>query len=357
MQYTHTTQTPTSDAVDTIVGNIEQFTADKSLDTIHAAMAYVSVAGVRRLLDVLHNRAITESRWLIGTDDAITQPGAIELCRDLTHSTVRVASFEEESLRFHAKVLLMTSSSADDKGLMMVGSANLTHHGLEGNAESVVFLHAESAADVAELTARWNDIWSLGRSLTTAELRRYARRYEKNKAVRKKLVRATRAKKPSKPRKVKQVLVSDKAELDPSLANTCWIECGYITAMGRELELKAEQGLFFGLNPRGEKPRRFDFTLSNGKTAQLRLKFQGNAMWRLQLTTEVPEVARGLRPRMPDGTLGRSPWVAIVERSRKRGKFTLRFVKLRSREYKELRRRSQDVGTVGRTSAREYGWL
>ncbi|MFN2351777.1 MAG: hypothetical protein ABR497_07510, partial [Kiritimatiellia bacterium] len=94
MQYTHTTQTPASDAVDTIVGNIEQFTADKSLDTIHAAMAYVSVAGVRRLLDVLHNRAITESRWLIGTDDAITQPGAIELCRDLTHSTVRVASFE-----------------------------------------------------------------------------------------------------------------------------------------------------------------------------------------------------------------------------------------------------------------------
>lgn len=251
----------------------------------------------------------------------------------------------------------MTSSSASDKGVMMVGSANLTRCALEGNAESVVFLHAESPADVQELIARWNDIWSLGRSITADELRLYASRYIKNKAIRKKLVRAPRAKKPSKPRKVKQVLVSDKAELDPSLANTCWIECGYITAMGREIELKAEQGLFFGLNPRGEKPRRFDFRLSNGKITQLRLKFQGNAMWRLQLTTEVPEVARGLRPRMADGKLGRSPWAAIVERSKKKGQFTLRFVKLRSREYRDLKRRSQAVGTVGRTSAREYGWL
>jgi HKD family nuclease len=357
MQYTHTTQTPRSDAVDTIVGNIEQFTEDKSLDTIHAAMAYMSVAGVRRLLDVLHDREITQCRWLIGTDDAITQPGAIELCRDLPHSTVRLASFEEEYLRFHPKVLLMTSSLDADKALMMVGSANLTRHGLEGNAESVVFLHAESPTDVLDLISRWNDIWSIGRSLTTAELRRYARRYEKNKAVRKKLVRAPAAKKPSKPRKVKPVLGSDKAELDPSLANTCWIECGKNTAQGRELEIKAEQGLFFGLNPKGETPRHFGFRLSNGQTTQLRLKFQGNDMWRLQLTTAVPEVERGLRPRMANGKLGRSPWVAIIERTNKKGEFRLKFVKARSLKYRDLKKRSQAVGTVGRTSAREYGWL
>jgi len=300
---------------------------------------------------------IVSSAWLLGVDDAITQPGAIELCQDLESSSVRIASFEEVSLRFHPKVLLMTSSSSPEKGLMMVGSANLTNHALQGNAESVVFLHAESDSDVQELIARWDDIWTLGRTMTAAELKRYASRYEKNKEIRKKLVRTQKVKKPGKPRKIKPVLSSDKAELDPSLARTCWIECGYNTAMGRELELKAEQGLFFGLNPKGEAPRRFDFRLSNGETARLRLKFQGNAMWRLQLTTEVPEVARGLRPRMADGTLGRSPWVAVVARTRKRGSFTLRFVRLSSREYRDLRKRSQSVGTVGRTSAREYGWL
>lgn len=58
MQYTHTTQTPTSDAVDTIVGNIEQFIADKSLDTVHAAMAYVE------LVPEVHNFEAAQTRIL-----------------------------------------------------------------------------------------------------------------------------------------------------------------------------------------------------------------------------------------------------------------------------------------------------
>ena len=356
MKYTHVTQTPQSDGLDTIVGCIEQFAATRTLDTVRVAMAYVSVAGVRKLLDVLHDRNLASCQWLIGIDDAITQPGAIELCRDLTDSCVRVASFEELSLRFHPKVLFLTSSSVRNGGLMMVGSANLTHHGLERNAESVVFLHAETPADVLDLTVNWEELWGLGKKMTDADLTRYEARYKKNKAIRKKLVRSHKPLKKERPSKVKPVLASDIAELDPSLARTCWIECGYITAMGRELELKAEQGLFFGLKPRGEAPRSFEFGLSNGKTSKLRMKFQGNAMWRLQFTNEVPEVASGLRPVKSDRKLGRSPWVAVIQRAKKPSTFTLRFVRLNSTAFRKLRNRSHAVGAVGKTSAREYGW-
>ena len=48
----------------------------------------------------------------------------------------------------------------------------------------------------------------------------------------------------------------------------------------------------------------------------MNFKYQeGNAMWRLQMRNEVPEVRRGLRP-LVDGTLGRSHYVAIFERTR-----------------------------------------
>ena len=355
MKYSHLTQTPTSDDLSTVVAHIEQLASDKKLDSIHVAMAYVSVAGVRDLLGVLHDRQLGQSRWLIGIDDAVSQPGAIELCRDLKHSAVRVASFEEIALRFHPKALLMTSSSAPAIGFMMVGSANLTHHGLSRNAESVVFLHAESVADVSELVSKWDELWKLGRRMDDKELQAYRARYNKNKAIRGKFARSGKRTKTT-PKKAKPVLASDKAEMDPSLAKTCWIECGFITAMGRELEIKAEQGLFFGLNPRGEAPRIFAFELSDGNTAQLRMKYQGNAMWRLQLTNQVPEVSRGLRPMKPDGKLGRSPWVAVIRRRKKTGTFRLRFIRLRSVAFNELKRRSKSVGAVGKTTAREYGW-
>ena len=152
------------------------------------------------------------------------------------------------------------------------------------------------------------------------------------------------------------ILASDDAELDPAQATICWIECGYITAMGREIELKAEQGLFFGLNPAGEEPRVFNFLVSSGVTTSLRLKFQANHMWRLQLNSEVPEVAAGLRPRMPDGTLGRSSYVAVFERTDDGSVFRLRFIGLSSIEFAKLARKSRQLGTLGQTSARQYGW-
>lgn len=78
-------------------------------------------------------------------------------------------------------------------------------------------------------------------------------------------------------------------------------------------------------------------------------------MWRLQMNNEVPEVARGLRPRdKRTGKLGRSPYVAVFDRGDDRRTYFLRFIRDDSAEYSELRRRS--VKSSGRTSSRRYGW-
>lgn len=321
---------------------------------LDVAMAYVTVAGIRDALGFLPGTP-EQSRWVLGLDDGVTQPGAIDLCTSWAHATVHVAALADTNRRFHPKILYLHTPRVAD-AFMVIGSANLTRLALCGNAESIVILRAENVEDRRELDRLWNEAWLLGHPPTEEELADYKDEYLAASRSRRRLTR--RRLKPRAPttRRTTVVLESDAAEIDPSRASTCWIECGNVTAMGRELEFKAEQGLFFGLDPRGEPPRTLQFTVSDGSLIDLRLKYQENHMWRLQMTRKVPEVDRGLRPRNADGSLGRSPWVAVFGRTDAIRTFDLRFVRLNGQEHLRLRRLSHEQGTCGSTTAREYGW-
>ena len=152
------------------------------------------------------------------------------------------------------------------------------------------------------------------------------------------------------------VLESDRAEISPDTARFCWIELGKNTAMGRELEFKAEQARYFGLSPRGGAAELKSFLVSSGTSTKLRLKYQANNMWRLQFTRDVPEFVAGLRPTNRDGKLGRSPYAAVFRRISGNDEFKLSFVRANSDKYLSIRSRSKSIGTLGRTTAREYGW-
>ena len=96
--------------------------------------------------------------------------------------------------------------------------------------------------------------------------------------------------------------------------------------------------------------------MSSGLIVQLRMKYQENHMWRLQLTKEIPEVAVGLRPLLADGKLGRSPYVAVFDRMPQKNTYKMFFVRLNSPAFKKIRSDSKAYGTSGKTSARQYGW-
>ena len=324
---------------------------------VYAAMAYVTIAGIRDVLGILKKPPVN-TRWVIGLDDAVTQPGAIELCQSLPKSQVRVASFEHEHRRFHPKVLYLSNGAKSSQAFMMLGSSNLTKAALCGNAESVIILHSDTPDEKAELDTLWRTAWRLGRGFSASELDSYRQKYELSMKHRRQARKArTKTRRSARKRAVRLVLGDDHAEVDPSTATTCWIECGNVTAMGRELEFKAEQGLFFGLNPHGEDPKHLNYVVSDATTVRLRMKYQGNHMWRLQMNSNVPEVAKGLRPIRANGKLGRSPWVAVFKRVKRKGTYNLSFVRLKSKEYKKLRQRSIATGTHGSTTAREYGWF
>ena len=339
---------------DSVQAAVTDCVVSGKFDCARVAVAYATVSGARSLLEAFDNCGLQKSQWLLGLDDSVTQPGVIELLRSLHHSTVRIASFEKSGRRFHPKFYAFTRIAKPSAFSAMIGSVNLTANAFHGNGEAAVLLECKSKQDKDAVNSAWDRLWTQGYEPSVADLQAYSEIYKNRRGLHRKLGQIANPNPP--PYKTLPVLTSDKAEVDPSVAKICWIECGKVTAMGRELEFKAEQGLFFGLDPGGGEPVVIPFLTSDGSTVTLRMKYQKNHMWRLQMTVSVPEVRDGLRPRGQDGKLGRSPYVAVFERTPGNQAVRIRFLELNSKKFAALRKRTIRSGTLGRTTTREYGW-
>ena len=345
-------QPPNAKKTATVEAAITRIASSKSWDSISVAVAYSSVSGVRRFYEIVRrNHSNVAFKWLLGLDDFITQPGAIEFCSTLPNSELRVTGSLGQNSRFHPKIYIFSATEKEKYSRALIGSANLTAAALSYNCEAVAEVEAEASADIAATEAVFASAWTLGSPLTSALFEDYSKKYQKYRKTRGFFLRAE----PKEKKEKREILHSDAAEIDPSVANLCWIEVGKNTAMGRELEFKAEQALFFGLKPSGGSPEMRKFGVSDGEEVSLRLKYQGNAMWRLQMTREIPEVAVGLRP-VRNGKLGRSPFVAVFERNANNDVINLTFVRSDSKDFSKIRSESLKLGTIGTTSAREYGW-
>jgi HKD family nuclease len=345
-------QLPSPPKKDTIGKSIEILSSSQSWGRMSVAVAYSSLAGVASLCDIVRAENPDVSfRWLLGLDDYVTQPAAIEFCCSVSNTDVRLYRSTKAKTRFHPKIFLFDTLGNNAASSMIVGSANLTFAALNKNCEAIAILDAQNPADTAIMRSRYELLWNLGAKPTKSILDEYRKQFAKFRKSRAFLLETdTKQEKYSGP-----ILQSDAALINPGSASVCWIEVGKNTALGRELEVKGEQARFFGLEPTGGNAEFRNFLVSNGETVPLRLKYQGNAMWRLQLRADVPEVAAGLRPVIPGG-LGRSPYVAVFKRTNTKKLFTLTFPRRDSMEFNEIRKRSGKSGTIGSTSAREYGW-
>lgn len=318
--------------------------------------AYASVAGVRKLhtavTSVCPNAAF---RWLIGLDDCFTQPSALRLCMTLHNSQLKVVTLAAFKARFHPKLYFLDGRPNPPLGSMLVGSSNLTVKAFTTNCEAAAILEASTPTDAARLRSAFNTIWASGKDYTPQLEASYSKSFQAKasrdgESPEKEGVGAETGTK-------REVLASDAAAIDPSQATTCWIEVGKTaTPAGRELEFKAEQALFFGLNPTGGEKQARRFRVSDGKKVDLNLSYRNNAMWRLDMTVDVPEVKKGLLPKV-NGKPSRSPFVAVIRRIGTKGIFDLTFVRLKSAAHRFLRQKSIDAETLGSTTAREYGWF
>jgi|GEM_PF-2431764 len=337
-----------------VKGLLKEVRESGERDTLGVAVAYATVPGVREMLEyIVQNELPTKSYWLFGLDDWITHPDAIELVMRVNGARVKVANGSSRGGKFHPKLYWFSGSGAPSA--LVLGSANLTRHGLSENVEVVTALVADGKSESVTLDAIWADAWKLGKPVTPKVLKDYRREFVWAREARKKaglLANQNAIGSVAGKSRKRVVLESDAASVDPSLASTCWIEVGNITGFGADqLEIKAEQALFFGLPSNGGLDRDVNVRLCLGGTVSIRVQYFGNHMWRFWLPQEIPEVAdKGLRP---GGK--RSPYVAVFKRAG--SAYTLYFVKLGTVEFRKLRRETEQAGTLGRTTAREYGWV
>lgn len=162
---------------------IKAHVREASFDRAEVAAAYVTLQGVRALETVLGAKPV-QSRWIVGLDDAISQPEAIEYLGALAGADLRVAKLSPNR-RFHPKVYRFWQSDAPGRCLLVVGSGNLTERGLHVNAEGAVLLSAETAGDVSRCEEMFDELWKVGGPISAGELTAYAERYKKAKQSRK----------------------------------------------------------------------------------------------------------------------------------------------------------------------------
>jgi HKD family nuclease len=331
----------------TVAGELDRLMGIDRYERIGLAVAYATVSGLRVLIELLDKRrSVTASKWLFGLDDCFTQPAAITLAASLPGADVRVARMQVTDGRFHPKVLFL--SSPDSAVTLIVGSPNLTRDALLHNVEAVAISRATRRPEARMLLRAWRDTWSVGHTPTSTELDRYQEEFNSVSEARSRLERE-RSITPETPGG--EILSRDSAMVDPALATVCWIEVGNITGFKQEqLEIKAEQALFFGLRPTGGADTTVTVQLPDRRMISIPVKYRHNAMWRFNLPDAIPEVARGLRP---GGK--RSPFVAVFTRASSGQRIQLKFIR-RGEDYRAIERRSTELGTLGSTSARLYGW-
>lgn len=115
------------------------------LDRLDVAVAYATIQGVK-LLESTLGGIPSRSRWIIGLDDAVTQPEALEYLKKLEGSEVHVGKMQSTA-RFHPKLYCLWSSNYDRKCVSIVGSGNLTINGFRGNGEAAIIATSESKSE------------------------------------------------------------------------------------------------------------------------------------------------------------------------------------------------------------------
>jgi hypothetical protein len=322
----------------------------RAMDRLDVAVAYATLSGLERLRTAAGGWPPV-TRWVVGLDDAITEPSAIDALLALPGAEVRLASLGP-ARRFHPKLYRFWSSAEPTACVAAIGSANLTEHGLKRNGEAAVLLDAESAADVCQLERAWDALNGLGVPAAQADLAAYRERHARARNARRRM--ADRGIVPPDPE-----AQEDGAAFtgDIAIAAHFWIEIGAATG-GRELELPKAVLAFFNL-PAGAVEAHRLFILPDGSAPSLRLvDRKGNGMWRIEFTADAIRAIAG-RPsfRQPDGT--RRSELALHLRREGAG-FRARTVPLDGEAHLSLTTRSAATGLIDSTQgsgSRAYGFF
>jgi HKD family nuclease len=335
---------------------LRSITENHSFDRLDVAVAYATLQGVKTLTFAL-GELPPVSRWVIGLDDAITQPEAIEHLIELDGAQVRLASLAPKR-RFHPKIYRLWSSTQPELCVLALGSGNMTQNGLRYNGEAAALLASENVDEAKSLEGIWLEMWGLGVDATEVALTAYKAKHSAAKNERKKIAALGVAPpEPDADALAEQEIAFDG---DPANAEVVWVDFGSAMGNGRELEFPKAVMPFFGVFDGTTTPQPRKFRFQNGYTMDILLvRRDNNGMWRIIFTQEVPNVEILKRPVL-NGKKLRSTQAAYFKRA-PNGNFEVRFFGLESANYLDLVDRSEQAGCKYRTvqgqTGKNYGFI
>lgn len=328
------------------------------VNRLDVAVAYATVSGIVALEKALGVFPGT-SRWVVGLDDAITQPEAIIRLMEMPGATVRLATLAAQGRRFHPKIYCLWSSVVPERCVLSVGSGNMTLNGLRKNGEVAAILSASSAKESDELKAIWAEMWELGTPASQETLDEYRDRYKLARKARKAVTAAGAA--PPDPELNEPVDDDVPLNGDPATATFAWLDAGSATAQGREVELPKAMVPYFGVGPQTASPVQLRFRQASGRVYLLPLTMrEDNGMWRIAFTSASISAGTARNTLRPIAGGNRSDLAVTFARTGKR-KFDLEFVPIGSARHQSLIAKATAAGAYHRTrktpDGRSFGFF
>ncbi|WP_100260378.1 phospholipase D family protein [Qipengyuania seohaensis] len=330
---------------------IREIVQEGIFDRLDVAVAYATTGGVKIILDAVEGRDF-QLRWVFGLDDAITQPKVLKDLRNKKGSVLKVCSLGP-GRRFHPKVFRFWSSQNSKRSTLLIGSGNLTNHGLQRNAEAGALLIAENKSEVEQHLTAWKSLVSFGETLSLERLADYETEYKRAKKARTKV-----AKNSDLAILADGELESKRGELIAQ-SGVRWIDIRSAMANGREIEFPKAMTASLGLPASGKSP--VDVTLRGeaGDVVSATFKFrEKNGMWRIHIPKEIPG-SDDLRLKAQGKLQPSTKALLLTDDMTARATFVVSFVELDGEEYKKLVAHSKAGKLFDRTkegdSGRNYG--
>lgn len=219
-----------------------------------------------------------EKQWLIGIQDGVTQPNALEKLKSQENSSVRVpfaaAVLADPALRapdfFHPKLYYFENSSTRQAAIVST-SANLTLGGLTSNVEQVLVWRGDRTDPTAVALSEWWDThWAEAEPISDAFLSSYE------------------VKRPKPPLR-KPPLTAEPADSVLREATRFWIELTRKPEGGssNQVELLLNGHLFFFPNTSNATKHQVTLEDARGKLHEGRqvTYHSSNGMWRVYMPT------------------------------------------------------------------------
>jgi len=338
----------------TLEGGLKAAASSAAFDRLDVAVAYATKQGIRAL-EIALGKFPNTSRWVVGLDDAITQPEAIEYLMQLKGAQVRLAALAPGK-RFHPKLYCLSSSTDAALCISAIGSGNMTLNGLRRNGETAVLLDAESVAEADLLKEQWTAMWSLGTAATQNALGAYRDKYKQASTARKKIIDLGVA--PPEPPADAPVPALSTFTGQPATAGGAWTEGASPSAGGRDLEFPKKMMPFFGLT---KSPSHKWFRMKNGQRFLLTFTERtDNQMWRLMFTRESIQAAIGRESLRPVTGGNRSDLAIIFHKATGNADYDVEMVVIGSPEHVALIGQSTVIKGLDRTrdpGGRNFGYL